>query len=86
MPGRRPPRGAGEGLLRPPRPEGILALDDTIATLVELDTKGLYLQWRNHLGGTGSAMVSRKASFRVLIVAVSPFWPNWAQKFQMRPR
>ena len=32
MAGRRPPRGAGEGLLRPtPRPKGVLALDDVIA-------------------------------------------------------
>ena len=31
-------------------------------------------------------MVSRKASFRVLSVAIDPFWPNSAQKFQMLPR
>jgi hypothetical protein len=53
MAGRRPPRSAGEGLLRPtPRPKGVLALDDMIAALVELDVNGLCLQWRNHLGGT----------------------------------
>ena len=33
-------------------PKGVLALDDTIAALVELDANGLCLQWRNHLGGT----------------------------------
>ena len=49
---RRPPRGAGEGLLRPtPGPKSVLALDDMIAALVELDANGLCLQWRNHLGG-----------------------------------
>src|SRR5580692_4600097 len=53
MAGRRPPRGAGEGLLRPtPPPKDVLALDDMIAALVELDANGLCLQWRNHLGGT----------------------------------
>jgi hypothetical protein len=31
-------------------------------------------------------MVSRKVSFLVLSVAISPFWPNSAQKFQMLPR
>jgi hypothetical protein len=49
---RRPPRGVGEGLLRlTARPEGVLALDDMIAALVELDANGLCPQWRNHLGG-----------------------------------
>ena len=47
--------GAGEVLLRPPRPEGVLVLDDMIAALVELDANGLCLQWRNHLGGTPPA-------------------------------
>ena len=52
MAGLRSPRGAGEGLLRPPpRPKGVLAQDDMIAALVELDANGLCLQWRNHLGG-----------------------------------
>ena len=41
---------------------------------------------RKRLVGTGNAMVSRKASFRVLSVAIGPFWPNLAQKFQMLPR
>ena len=53
---RRPPRGAGEGLLRPTaQPEGVLALDDMIAALVELDANGLCLQWRKQLGGTPPA-------------------------------
>ena len=52
MAGLRSPRGAGEGLLRPPpRPKGVLTQDDMIAALVELDANGLCLQWRNHLGG-----------------------------------
>ena len=39
---RRPSRGVDEGLLRlTPRPDGVLALDDTIAALVELDANGL---------------------------------------------
>jgi Protein of unknown function (DUF2924) len=53
---RRQPRDVRQGLLRPtPRPDGVLALDDTIAALVELDANGLCLQWRNHLGGTPPA-------------------------------
>jgi hypothetical protein len=52
MAGRRPPRGAGEGLLRlTPRPKDVLALDDMIAALVELDANGLCLQWRNTWAG-----------------------------------
>jgi hypothetical protein len=64
---RRPPRGAGEGLLRPtPRPKGVLALDDMIAALVELGANGLRLQWRNHLGGTPPAHLARWLLLRVL--------------------
>jgi DUF2924 family protein len=67
MAGRRPPRGAGEGLLRPtPRPKGVLALDDTIAALVELDANGLCLQWRNHLGGTPPAHLPRWLLMKIL--------------------
>ena len=67
MAGRRPPRGAGEGLLRPtPRPEGVLALDDMIAALVELDANGLCLQWRNHLGGTPPAHLPRWLLMKIL--------------------
>jgi len=66
MAGRRPPRGAGEGLLRPtPRPEEIPA-DDTIAALVELDANGLCLQWRNHLGGSPPAHLPRWLLMKIL--------------------
>src|ERR1700719_4792777 len=67
MAGRLPPRGAGEGLLRPTqRPKGFLALDDTIAALVELDANGLCLQWRNHLGGTPPAHLPRWLLMKIL--------------------
>ena len=67
MAGGRPSRGAREGLLRPtPGPEGVLALDDMIAALVELDTNGLCLQWRNHLGGTPPAHLPRWLLLRIL--------------------
>ena len=67
MAGRRPPRGAGEGLLRPtPRPKGVLAQDDMIAALVELDANGLCLQWRNHLGGTPPAHLPRWLLMKIL--------------------
>ena len=67
MAGRRPPRGAGEGLLRPtPRSKGVLALDDMIAALVELDANGLCLQWRNHLGGTPPAHLPRWLLMKIL--------------------
>ena len=66
-PRRRPPRGAGEGLLRPtPRPEGVLALDDMIAALVELDANGLCLQWRKQLGGTPPADLPRWLLMKIL--------------------
>jgi hypothetical protein len=41
---------------------------------------------RKRIVGTGNAMVSRKVSFRMLSVAIGPFWPNSVQKFQMLPR
>jgi hypothetical protein len=67
MAGRRPPRGMGEGLVRPtPRPKGVLALDDIIAALVELDANGLCLQWRNHLGGTPPAHLPRWLLMKIL--------------------
>ena len=67
MPKRRPSRGVDEGLLRPtPRPDGVLALDDTIAALVELDGNGLCLQWRNRLGGTPPAHLPRWLLMRIL--------------------
>ena len=67
MAGRRPMRGAGEGLLRPtPRPKRGLARDDMIAALVELDANGLCLQWRNHLGGTPPAHLPRWLLMKIL--------------------
>jgi hypothetical protein len=67
MAGRRPPRGAGEDLLRPtPRPKGVLALDGMIAALVELNANGLCLQWRNHLGGTPPAHLPRWLLMKIL--------------------
>jgi Protein of unknown function (DUF2924) len=64
---RRPLRGAGEGLLRPtPLPKSVLAQDDMIAALVELDANGLCLQWRNHLGGTPPAHLPRWLLMRIL--------------------
>lgn len=67
MAGRRPARGVGEGLLRPTaRPKGVLALDDMIAALVELDANGLCLQWRNHLGGTPPAHLPRWLLMKIL--------------------
>src|SRR6202020_3638327 len=63
----RPPRGAGEGLLRPkPRPKGVLALDDMIAALVELDANGLCLQWRTTLGETPPAHLPRWLLMKIL--------------------
>jgi len=64
---RRPTRGAGEGLLRPtPGSKGVLAQDDMIAALVELDANGLCLQWRNHLGGTPPAHLPRWLLMKIL--------------------
>jgi hypothetical protein len=63
----REARGVGKGLLRPtPGPEGVLDQDDMIAALVELDTNGLCLQWRNHLGGTPPAHLARWLLMRIL--------------------
>ena len=49
---RRPASPAGSTRGRP-------GPDDMIAALVELDANGLCLQWRNHLGGTPPAHLSR---------------------------
>ena len=63
----RQARGVGKGLLRPtPGPEGVLAQDDMIAALDELDANGLCLQWRNHLGGTPPAHLPRWLLMRIL--------------------
>ena len=46
-----PPPLVGEALPRStPGSEAIASLDDAIAGFVDLDVKGLCLQWRNHLG------------------------------------
>src|SRR5271155_874516 len=67
MAGLRPPRGAGEGpLCPPPRPKGVLALDDMIAALGELDANGLCLQWRNHLGGSLPSHLPRWLLMKIL--------------------
>ena len=64
---RRPRRGVGEDLFRPsPQPGGIPALNDMIATLVELDVTGLCLEWRNHLGGTAPAQLPRWLLMKML--------------------
>ena len=46
--------------------KGVLALDDMVAALVELDANGLCLQWRNHLGGTPPAHLPRWLLLRIL--------------------
>src|SRR5580692_2334288 len=67
MAGRRPRRGVGESQVpATPRPKGVLALDDMIAALVELDANGLCLQWRNHLGGTPPAHLPRWLLMKIL--------------------
>ncbi len=72
MAGRLSSRGVDEGLLRQtPRPDGVLALDDTIAALVELDANGLCLQWRNCLGGTPPAHLPRWLLMRILVARFS---------------
>jgi Protein of unknown function (DUF2924) len=61
------PRDAGEDLRRlTPRPKDVLALDDMIAALVELDANGLCLHWRNHLGGTPPAHLPRWLLMKIL--------------------
>jgi hypothetical protein len=67
MAGRRPPRGAGEGLLRPTaRSDSPPALGETISALANLDANGLCLQWRNHLGGTPPAHLPRWLLMKIL--------------------
>jgi hypothetical protein len=67
MAGLRSLRRAGEGLLRPTaRPKGVLAQDDMIAALPELDANGLRLLWRNHLGGTPPSHLPRWLLMKIL--------------------
>ena len=51
---------------QPPNAEGVLALDDTIAALVELDADGLCLQWRNHLGGDAVVSAGKEEQARAI--------------------
>ena len=64
--GRQSPA-AGEGLLCVKSRHGDAPmLDDMIAGLVDLDTNGLCLRWRNHLGGTPPAHLPRWLLLRIL--------------------
>jgi hypothetical protein len=62
---RRHSGGVGE-LLPSPAPDNAAFLDDVIAGLLDLDAKGLSLQWRNHLGGTPPSHLPRWLLLRVL--------------------
>lgn len=67
MAARRQTCGVGEALPSPaPRSDIGASLDDVIAGLVDLDLKGLRLQWRNHLGGTPPVHLPRWLLLRVL--------------------
>ena len=57
----------GEDLLpTAPRSAQSGSLEDLVAGLVNLDVKGVRLQWRNHLGGTPHAHLPRWLLLRVL--------------------
>ena len=60
-------RGVG-GAEFPPTPRSYRsdALNDLIASLVDLGANGLCLQWRNHLGGTPAAHLPRWLLVRIL--------------------
>jgi hypothetical protein len=51
--------------LMTPRSDNAGSVEDVIAGLVDLDAKGLRLQWRNHLGGTPPAHLPRWLLLRV---------------------
>jgi hypothetical protein len=57
--------GAASPLLTP-RFDHAGSVEDVIASLADLDAKGLRLQWRNHLGGTPPAHLPRWLLLRVL--------------------
>ena len=60
-------RRVGENLLpSTPRPPERGPLEELVTALVDLDVKGLRLQWRNHLGGTVPAHLPRWLLWRVL--------------------
>ena len=68
---RRLSRVVGEALPRStPGSEAIASLDDAIAGFVDLDVKGLCLQWRNHLGGLPPAHLPRWLLLRILAYRV----------------
>ena len=68
---RRLSRVVGEALRRStPGSEAIASLDDAIAGFVDLDVKGLCLQWRNRLGGLPSAHLPRWLLLRILAYRV----------------
>jgi hypothetical protein len=65
---RRLSRIVGEALPRStPGSEAIASLDDAIAGFVDLDVKGLCLQWRNHLGGLPPAHLPRWLLLRIFV-------------------
>jgi len=64
---RRQPRGVGDASPRSTqRSDASASLNDMIAGLIDLDVKGLRLQWRNHLGGTPPAHLPRWLLSRIL--------------------
>ena len=68
--GRQSPA-AGEGLLCVKSRHGDAPmLDDMIAGLVDLDTNGLCLRWRNHLGGTPPVHLPRWLLLRILVYRI----------------
>ena len=65
----KPPQSSGVGEDLPPsapRSAERGSLDDLVAGLLDLDVKGLRLEWRNHLGGTVPAHLPRWLFWRVL--------------------
>jgi hypothetical protein len=60
-------RGVSEALPRLAlRSDCVVAMDDTLAALVELDANGLWLHWRNCLGGTPPAHLPRWLLMKIL--------------------
>ena len=68
---RRLSRVVGEALPgSTPGSDVIASLDDAIAGFIDLDVKGLCLQWRNHLGGIPPAHLPRWLLLRILAYRV----------------
>jgi len=60
-------RGVSEALPRLAlRSDRVVAMDDTIAALVDLDANGLCLHWRNRLGGPPPAHLPRWLLMKIL--------------------